>query len=171
MDIDIKEFAKAVAEGFDLSNFKGDVVGVKVVENEIGNVEAGGIGIQIINNRDTPLTKSDEEMASVIKELQEAKDENGKYIMYDYDQWYAIFVVLSSLCGYPKKPKEFERTMKNIGSDEFRIPCKYENFRKVNLPQLPNNVTLWRQNINRANDYSLKQITVALKLMDLLNLG
>ena len=46
MDIDIKELIKAAAEGFDLSNFKGDVVGVKVVENEIGNVEEGGIGVQ-----------------------------------------------------------------------------------------------------------------------------
>ena len=36
MDIDVKELIKAAVEGFDLSNFKGDVVGVKVVENEIG---------------------------------------------------------------------------------------------------------------------------------------
>ena len=48
MDIDIKELIKAATEGFDLSNFKGDVVGVKIVENEIGNVEEGGIGIQKI---------------------------------------------------------------------------------------------------------------------------
>ena len=48
MDIDIKELIKAAAEGFDLSNFKGDVVGVKIVENEIGNVEEGGIGVQKI---------------------------------------------------------------------------------------------------------------------------
>ncbi len=48
MDIDIKELIKAAAEGFDLSNFKGDVVGVKIVENEIGNVEEGGIGVHKI---------------------------------------------------------------------------------------------------------------------------
>lgn len=46
MDIDIKELIKAAAEGFNLKDFKGDVVGVKVVENEIGNVEKGGIGVQ-----------------------------------------------------------------------------------------------------------------------------
>lgn len=46
MDIDIKELIKAAAEGFDLSDFKGDLVGVKYVENEIGNIEAGGIGVQ-----------------------------------------------------------------------------------------------------------------------------
>ena len=40
---------KVATAGLDLSKFKGDVVGVKIVENEIGNVESGGIGIQIIN--------------------------------------------------------------------------------------------------------------------------
>ena len=46
MDIDIEKIVKAATEGLDLSKFKGDVVGVKIVEHEIGNVEAGGIGIQ-----------------------------------------------------------------------------------------------------------------------------
>ncbi|MCR4816350.1 MAG: hypothetical protein K5842_04115 [Bacteroidales bacterium] len=59
MDIDIKELIKAAAEGFDLSNFKGDVVGVKVVENEIGNVEAGGIGVQKVYNG-TDVQNADE---------------------------------------------------------------------------------------------------------------
>lgn len=49
MDIDIEKIVKAATEGLDLSKFKGDVVGVKIVENEIGNVEDGGIGIQINN--------------------------------------------------------------------------------------------------------------------------
>ena len=46
MDIDIEKLVRAAAEGLDLSKFKGDVVGVKIVENEIGNVEEGGIGIK-----------------------------------------------------------------------------------------------------------------------------
>lgn len=60
MDIDIKELIKAASEGIDLSRFKGDVVGVKVVENEFGNIEPGGIGIQIINGRKTTPTQSNE---------------------------------------------------------------------------------------------------------------
>ena len=59
MDIDIKELIKTAAEGFDLSNFKGDVVGVKVVENEIGNVEEGGIGVQKVYNG-TDVLNTDE---------------------------------------------------------------------------------------------------------------
>ena len=57
MDIDIKELIKAAAEGFDLSNFKGDVVVVKHVENEFGNIEPGGIGIQINNGSADKATK------------------------------------------------------------------------------------------------------------------
>ena len=53
MDIDFKEIIKAAAEGLNLKDFKGDLVAVKIVENEIGNVEEGGIGIQNVysNNK------------------------------------------------------------------------------------------------------------------------
>jgi hypothetical protein len=90
--------------------------------------------------------------------------------MHDLDQWYAVFRVLSQFCGYPMKPKDFEQTMKNIGADDFRLPCKYENFRKVTLNKLPQNVSLWKQFVNSADQYSLKQIKVAIKLMDLLHI-
>ena len=63
MDIDIRELIKAAAEGFDLSNFKGDVVGVKVVENEISNVEEGGIGIQNVFANSKPKTAKREKKA------------------------------------------------------------------------------------------------------------
>lgn len=149
----------------------GDLVLEKKVEYEVNNVEKGGIGIQIINgSKELPLTNSDKEMKSVLEKLQEAKDENGKYIMYDYDQWHAVFRVLSQFRGYPTKPKDFETSMKNIGSDEFRIPCKYDNYRKVTLNKLPQNVALWKQYINSADQYSLKQLKVAMKLMELLNI-
>ncbi len=62
MDIDIKELIKAASEGFDLSKFKGDVVAVKLVENEFGNIEPGGIGIQI-NNDNSSKTSSNLEVA------------------------------------------------------------------------------------------------------------
>lgn len=53
MDIDIEKLIKAAAGGLDLSNFKGDVVGFKYVENEIGNVAEGGVGVQKIYNSDS----------------------------------------------------------------------------------------------------------------------
>lgn len=146
----------------------GDLVLEKHVENEIGNVEAGGIGIQINNGKDSTLSVSDKDIKSAIEELQALQDDNGEYLMHDLDQWYAVFRVLSQFCGYPKKPKDFELTMKNIGADGFRLPCKYDNFRKVTLNKLPQNVALWKQYVNSADQYSLKQIKVAIRLMDLL---
>lgn len=146
----------------------GDLVLEKHVENEIGNVEAGGIGIQINNGKDSTLSVSDKDIKSAIEELQALQDDNGEYLMHDLDQWYAVFRVLSQFCGYPMKPKDFELTMKNIGADGFRLPCKYDNFRKVTLNKLPQNVALWKQYVNSADQYSLKQIKVAIRLMDLL---
>lgn len=47
MDIDsIKELAKAVTESLNLKDYQGDIVALKVVENEFGNIEPGGIGVQ-----------------------------------------------------------------------------------------------------------------------------
>ena len=164
-----KELQKALeALGKSGITVNGDLVLEKHVENEIGNVEAGGIGIQINNGKDSSLSVSDKDIKTAIEELQAIQDDNDEYLMHDLDQWYAVFRVLSQFCGYPKKPKDFELTMKNIGADGFRLPCKYDNFRKVTLNKLPQNVALWKQYVNSADQYSLKQIKVAIKLMDLL---
>ena len=148
----------------------GDLVVGDKVQNKVESVASGGIGIQILNSNDTPIFKSDKEIKDALEELQKVKDEQGEFLMHDLDQWYAVFRVLSHFCGYPKKPKDFEKTMKNIGTDAFRIPCKYENFRKVTLNKLPQNVALWKQYVNSADQYSLKQIVVAIKLIELLDL-
>jgi len=166
---DLQKTLEALGKGGITVN--GDLVLEKHVEHEVGNVEAGGIGIQIVNGGQTaPMTTGDKDIKSALEALQEAKEDNGEYIMHDYDQWYAVFRVLSQFCGYPAKPKDFETTMKNIGADDFRLPCRYENFRKVALNKIPQNVTLWQQYQNSADQYSLKQIKVAVKLMDLLHL-
>ena len=152
-------------------NVAGDLVIEKHVDYEVNNVEAGGIGIQINNGREKSLTASDEDIKEAIEALMEATDGEGQYIMHDLDQWYAIFRVLSQLCGYSSKPKDFETNMRNIGADKLRIPCKYDNYRKIVLSQLPANVTLWGQYKNSADQYSMKQIKVAVKLMQLLHLA
>ena len=165
---DLQKALDIVGKGGIIVN--GDLVLEKHVENEIGNVEDGGIGIQIIGSKEPKLTVSDKEIKGAIEQLQNSKDDQGNFIMHDLDQWYAIFRVLSNYCGYPSKPKDFESTMKNIGSDNFRIPCKYENFRKVTLNKLPSNISLWKQYSNSADQYSMKQLKVALKLIEILHL-
>ena len=165
---DLKYALEAIGKGG--INVAGDLVIEKHVDYEVNNVEAGGIGIQINNGKEKSLTTSDEDIKKAIEALMEAKDGEGQYIMHDLDQWYAIFRVLSQICGYSSKPKDFETNMHNIGADKLRIPCKYDNYRKIVLNQLPKNVMLWGQYKNSADQYSMKQIKVAIKLMELLHL-
>ncbi len=149
----------------------GDLVLEKHVEHEVGNVEAGGIGIQINQGgEEKPLVKSDEDMKQTLSLLMDAKDEKGKYIFNEQDQWYAVYKVLTCCCGYPQKMSEFERVIKNLGADTLRVACKYDSFRKVTLNELPQNPRLWQQYENTANQYSMKFIKVALKLMELLQI-
>ena len=70
MDIDIRELIKAATEGLNLKDFKGDVVGVKLVENEFGNIEPGGIGIQI-NNGPAPKAAPNSKKGSGKKDSDE----------------------------------------------------------------------------------------------------
>lgn len=64
MNIDIEKLAKILAENINLKDHPGDIVGIKMVEHEIGNIERGGIGIQIINgvgNREDEEDMNDDE--------------------------------------------------------------------------------------------------------------
>lgn len=70
MDIDIRELIKAATESLNLKDFKGDVVGVKLVENEFGNIEPGGIGIQI-NNGPAPKAAPNSKKGSGKKDSDE----------------------------------------------------------------------------------------------------
>ena len=57
MDIDIKELIKTATENLNLKDFKGDIVAVKVVENEFGTIESGGIGVQNVYHGGEAETK------------------------------------------------------------------------------------------------------------------
>lgn len=114
MDIDIKELVKAAAEGFNLKDFKGDIVGVKIVENEFGNIEPGGIGIQINKGKDVPIAKSDKDIKSAIEALLVEKDEKDAYLFQNKKQWWAVFRVLLYFCNYPKQMTAFETKMKEL---------------------------------------------------------
>ncbi len=108
MDIDnIKELAKTVAESLDLSKFKGDIVGVKVVENEFGNIEAGGIGVQNNYGKDVPLTASDKDVKATLEALLKEKDDKDKLVFQNKKQWWAVHKVLSTFCNYPAKMTSF----------------------------------------------------------------
>lgn len=133
-------------------------------------VNQGEVYYQKYGEGSSANTKTEEEVKAAIEKLMNEKDSQDKYLMYDQDQWYAIFRVFSYFCGYPPKPADFSRTMENLDMDKMRVPCKYDSFRKVSPNQLPQNVSLWAQYKNTADQYSMKQVVVAVRLMELLEI-
>ena len=113
-------------------------------------------------------TKTDKMVKQAVEMLMESCNDVGCFIMEDQEQWYAVKAVLTQLCGFPTKPADFERTLKNLGLDQLRVAYVYDSVRKVHVHQLPTNVELWRQYEKTADEYSYKQVVVAVRLMDLL---
>jgi hypothetical protein len=109
MDIDnIKELAKTVVESLNLKDFNGDIVALKVVENEFGNIEAGGIGVQNNIIKDVPLTVSEKDIKATIESLLKEKDDKDKLLFRNKKQWWAVYRVLSTFCHYPKQMTSFK---------------------------------------------------------------
>ena len=118
MDIDnIKELAKTVAESLNLKDFNGDIVALKVVENEFGNIEAGGIGIQNNIVKDVPLTVSDKDIKTTLEALLKEKDDQGKLLFKNKKQWWAVYRVLSTFCQYPKQMNSFKTKITDMDID------------------------------------------------------
>jgi len=118
------------------------------------------------------LTYSEQKTKAAIEEIMNMQDDQDEYIFKDQEQWYAVYKVLSTFCGYPAKMTDFERVIKDMGCGDLRIPCKYESFRKVpdKISQLPPNIKLWPSFNNSVGQTSKKILVVALKLMDLLGI-
>lgn len=119
MDIDnLKELAKTVAESLNLKDYQGEIVALKVVENEFGNIEAGGIGVQ--NNhygKDVPLTESDKDIKATLEALLKEKDDKGKLLFKNKKQWWAVYRVLSTFCQYPKHMTSFKIKINDMEID------------------------------------------------------
>ncbi len=96
----------------------GDFVLEKHVEYEIGNVENGGIGIQVNCGKDEPITKSDKDIKAVIEALLKAKDDKDGFIFRNKKQWWAVYRVLSTFCNYPKQMTAFGTKMKELKVNE-----------------------------------------------------
>lgn len=118
MDIDnIKELAKTVAESLNLKDFNGDIVALKVVENEFGNIEAGGIGVQNNIVKDVPLTVSDKDIKATLEALLKERDDNDKLLFKNKKQWWAVYRVLSTFCQFPKQMTSFKTKITDMEID------------------------------------------------------
>lgn len=114
-------------------------------------------------------TKTEESLKRAIVRLMEEKDEEGEYLVNEQGQFYGIKEVLTSpRCGLPTKPADFGKTLHNMELDNLRVPYVYESVRKIHVHQLPTNVELWYQYQNTADDYSMKQVRPAVRLLEIL---
>ncbi len=114
-------------------------------------------------------TRTEEEVKRAVVRLMDEKDEQGRYIVFEQGQFFAIKAVLTSpLYGFPVKPSDFKNALHNLEIDNLRVPYDYESVRKIHPQNLPSNVELWGQYQNTADEYSMKQVRPAVRLMQIL---
>ena len=95
----------------------GDLVLEKNVEYEVANVESGGIGIQITNGKDVPLTTSDKDIKAAIEALLKERIDDDRLLFQNKKQWWAVHRVLSTFCNYPKQMTSFKTKMTDMDID------------------------------------------------------
>lgn len=111
-------------------NVAGDLVLEKHVEYEVNNVEAGGIGIQIVNGNThdgrNHAQPSDEQVSRAISAI------NGKDNVLKSQQ--AFLGICCCLTSVHKWPQNKENSVKRINqlpdADKWEVPCKWESIRK-----------------------------------------
>ena len=150
-------------------NLEGLFKGANLSGAQIIAVNEGEVYYQKYSGTPTS-TKTEEDIKKAVMRLIDEKDETGNYLLHDQEQFYAIKAVLTQLCGFPLKPADFGKTMHNLELDDLRVKYDNESIRKVHLHQLPQNVTLWHQYKNTGDHYSIKQVKVAVKLIEFLEM-
>ena len=125
---DIQKTLEALGKGG--ITVAGDFVVNKKVEYEVNNVEAGGIGIQIVNGN-TPggrnhVQATDEQISRAIAAV------NGKDKVLKHQQ--AFLGICCYLASCHKWPSKIEMAVNRItqlpDADKWEIPCKWESVRK-----------------------------------------
>ena len=96
---------------------KGDLVLEKKVEYEVANVESGGIGIQMLNGKDVPLTISDKDIKSALEALLCERDNQDHLLFQNKKQWWAVHRVLLKFCNYPKQMTLFKTKITDMDID------------------------------------------------------
>ena len=122
------------------------------------------------SSEDKLMNTSEEKMKKTLLALLDATDEEGKRIFTEKGQWYAVYKVLSDCHGYPTKISEFCEIMTNWGMDKVTPSCSFESVKKIptNIKATSIKVILWHNLKNKAEPKFMKQIIVAMKLMELL---
>ena len=168
MDIDIEKLAKEAAGGLDLSNFKGDVVAFKYVENEIGNVAEGGVGVQKIYNSDDHT----QEQPAKPQEQPLPTDDSTIIVPEGQDAHVRFFLEGMKLVQTKnfKEEKPIKRAIEHTYEwcaawalgDELGLFAKFEDFRGAmrerekdfrDIPKERQNLSPYRNKINKSTFY------------------
>ena len=148
---EIQKSLEAIGKGGIQVN--GDFVVSKHVENEIGNVEAGGIGIQIVNGKDEPQSEINKPQ-SIDKQKQEGESEEEEMTFFIHPR-------LEEEEGR-RTHNEIKRLVARQGIQEI---CRYllelMSNKKVLLPQNAERAynELVRLGMPNGDGYSLKTFT------------
>lgn len=119
------------------------------------------------------LSPGDRYIRSILLALLDAKDGQGKRLMKEQVQWYAVYKVLSEKLGYPSMMTEFVRSMEQLGMDRVNPGICIHSMKKApkNLEPLMKSVDCWPEYLCKAGGAVQKQILVAVKLLSLLRIA
>lgn len=95
----------------------GDLVLEKKVEYEVANVESGGIGIQILNSKEMPLTTTDKDIKAAIEALLKERNGDDRLLFQNKKQWWAVHRVLAAYCNFPKQMTLFKTKITDMDID------------------------------------------------------
>lgn len=114
---------------------------------------------------------STEKIHEAIMELLDARDDDGRIIFREQQQWYAVYKVLNECCDFPKEMSEFAKRMNEWGMGKVSPSCNYDSIRAVvagggKLTSHP--VKEWHLYASSADTREKKQIVVAERLMAML---
>ena len=111
-------------------NVAGDLVLEKHVENEVNNVEAGGIGIQIVNGNAPSNNNHVQATAEQISRAIAAV--NGKDKVLKHQQAFlGVCCYLASCHKWPQNKEASVYLLNELpGADKWSVPCKWESIRK-----------------------------------------
>ena len=105
--------------------------------------------------------------AKEIKEAIERLDKEG--VLVEDTQWWAVYRVLSEYKGYNANKSDFCKTIEAM-EIQTRVKCIYNNWRNISISRLKGNPATWLSLRDSASAAERKQIEVADKLMEYLEI-
>ena len=125
-------------------------------------------GSKLLMQGKAPLTTSDKDIKKALEALLGLKDVDGKPVLRNKKQWWAVFRVLSTFCNYPQKMTSFVTKINDLGLDrtDDSTMLTYESLCAApkDVPQMNCSPAAWDSLKEKSENYR-QQYTVAEFLM------